>query len=119
MDDPRSFRTLLSAVLLAALALAGATPAAGASFYTVHNLVSDGAVPNTATDPNLKNGWGIAFTPSTSPTTGSPAWVADNHTGMSTVYNGDGTILPLVVTIPAPGAASGGAPTGIVANTGS
>ena len=118
MGNPRRILTLLSVVLLATAASGGAGPAAGASFYTVHNLVSDGFVPNTTPDPNLKNGWGIAFSPSTSPTTGSPAWVANNHTGTSTLYNGDGTIVPLVVTIPAPGAASGGAPTGIVANTG-
>jgi hypothetical protein len=66
-------------------------PPAGASFYTVHNLVSDGIDPNTTPDSNLKNGWGIVFSPGTSPTTGSPAWVANNHTGTSTLHNGDGT----------------------------
>src|SRR5262249_1642960 len=44
----------------------------------------------------------------------SPLWVADNGTGLSTLYNGQGQIVPLVVTIP-PGAAnagSSGTPTG-------
>lgn len=72
--------------------------------FRVRNLVSD--VPGRAeqTDRNLVNGWGLAFGP------GTPAWVADNGTDVSTVYDGNGTILPLVVSIP------GGAPTGIVFN---
>jgi uncharacterized protein (TIGR03118 family) len=105
--------------MLASLTFGGVVAADNASFYTVHNLVSDSIDPHATLDPNLKNGWGIVFAPGTSPTTGSPAWVADNGTGKSTLYNGDGTIVSLVVTIPAPGTTSGGAPTGIVANTGS
>ena len=100
MGNPRRFRALLSAVLLATLALGGFGPASGASFYAVQSLVSDGTVAGTTTDTNLKNGWGIVFSPSTNPSNGSPAWVANNHTGTSTVYNGDGTIVSLVVTIP-------------------
>jgi hypothetical protein len=34
-------------------------------------------------DPNLKNAWGVAFSPA-----GSPFWVADNATGVSTLYSG-------------------------------
>ena len=65
--------------------------------YVVTNLVSD--LPNTAAvqDPNLKNAWGVAFTPAA-----SPFWIADNATGLATLYDGDGTIVPLVVTIPCP-----------------
>jgi len=80
------------------------------------NLVSD--VPGLArtTDPNLVNAWGIAFNPA-----GGPFWIADNGTGVATVYNGAGQPLPagtpLVVTIPTPAGGSGNsAPTGEVFN---
>jgi uncharacterized protein (TIGR03118 family) len=97
-----------------ALALAlGVTASAHAdSGYQVQNLVSDGFLPakNPTPDPNLVNAWGLAFSAT------SPAWVADNGTGLSTLYDGNGTILSLVVQIPSPSALTGGTPTGIVAN---
>jgi hypothetical protein len=78
--------------------------------YIQTNLVSDGAVSATTTDPNLLNPWGIAFFP------GGPFWISDNNAGVSTLYDGLGNIIPLVVTIPwAPGSTVG-TPTGIVAN---
>jgi uncharacterized protein (TIGR03118 family) len=56
------------------------------------------------------NAWGLDFSG------GSPAWVADNGTGLSTLYRGDGSIVPLVVTVP-PGSGDGpSAPTGLVFN---
>ena len=64
--------------------------------YKQTNLVSDGAVPARITDPQLKNPWGIAAIP------GSPFWIADNGTGVSTLYSGVGDIVPLTVTIPPP-----------------
>jgi uncharacterized protein (TIGR03118 family) len=83
--------------------------------YVVNRLVSD--LPGAAvTDPNLKNPWGIAFSPA-----GGPFWIADAGTGLSTVYNGDGSIVPLVVTIPGPGGSPANfvaAPTGIIWNPG-
>lgn len=85
------------------------------SDYGQHNLVSDvlGLADNL--DPNLANPWGIAFSPT------GPFWVADNHTGVSTVYNGAGQPLPpgspLVVSIPnTPSGSPPGSPTGIVFN---
>lgn len=76
----------------------------------------DGAAP--VTDPHLVNAWGIASGPTTA------FWIADNGTGLSTVYDTEGQPFPaggpLVVTIPAPAAAPGGtvsAPTGIVFNS--
>ena len=84
---------------------------ASAQKYSQTNLVSD--VPGRAAtlDPNLVNSWGIAFGPT------NPAWVADNGTGVSTLYTGTGAIVPLVVTIPPPSGATGpSAPTGIVFN---
>jgi len=81
--------------------------------YKQTNLVSDGAVPARTTDPQLKNPWGIAAIP------GAPFWIADNGTGLSTLYNGLGDIVPLTVTIPPPKGAPKGTnatPTGIVWN---
>ena len=86
------------------------------------NLVSDGLVPATHIDTNLVNPWGIAFGPT------SPLWVADNHSGVSTLYDGSGNPQPpppngpLVVTIPLPTGINPpppapAAPTGIVNNT--
>ena len=56
------------------------TSLVSAQKYTQTNLVSD--IPGLAatTDPNLVNAWGIAFS------SGSPVWIADNGTGLSTLY---------------------------------
>lgn len=79
--------------------------------YQQTNLVSD--VPGLAasTDAHLVNAWGLSVSPS------SPWWVADNGTGLSTLYNGAGAAQSLVVTIPAaPGSTDPSAPTGTVFN---
>jgi uncharacterized protein (TIGR03118 family) len=80
------------------------------------NLVSDIDGVARRTDENLVNPWGLAISP-----TGA-IWVADNGTGVATVYNSQGIPLPteanpLVVTIPAaPTNTEGGNPTGQVFN---
>src|SRR5262245_58439152 len=79
------------------------------------NMVSD--LPGVAQnlDPNLVNPWGI------SESSGSPFWVSDNGTGVSTLYNTAGTPQSLVVNIPGPPPAdplgTDGTPTGTVFNT--
>jgi uncharacterized protein (TIGR03118 family) len=103
---PNHLRSSLSAALI--VASAGIAPAF-ASGYEQHNLVSDGAVTADHTDANLVNAWGIAFNPF------GPVWVANNGTGTSTLYDGTGAAVPLIVQIPAPDG-SAGAPTGIVFN---
>jgi uncharacterized protein (TIGR03118 family) len=86
-----------------ALAVSAAAPAARAddgddNRYVVTNLVSNIAtLGGKVIDPNLQNAWGVAFTPAA-----SPFWISDNNNGLSTLYDGDGTIVPLVVTIPCP-----------------
>src|SRR3989441_3619287 len=80
--------------------------AAPSRFYEQHNLVSDGAVSADLVDPALVNAWGLVSS------TTSPWWVADNGTGLSTLYNGNtGAKVALTVSVP-------GAPTGIVFNSG-
>src|SRR5260370_5206564 len=122
---------LLATVILLTLALLVAVPIAvfaksangSEGFYQQTNLVSD--LPNIAKvqDKNLVNSWGLVHGPTT------PWWVADNGTGVSTLYDGNGTPFPppppnqppapLVVTIPPPAGAAPGtlaAPTGVVFN---
>ena len=97
----------------AAMAVLSATPALAGS-YTQTNLVSDGATQAAFTDANLKNPWGISYSPT------GDFWVSDNATGLSTLYSTTGSIVPLVVTIPAAAGGKGpGSPTGQVFYAGS
>jgi len=118
LPAPRAARAaavFLSLALLAAMPTAvadGAQPAhqrATAGTYHRVNLVSDQAGKAQIRDKNLVNPWGVSELP------GSPLWVSDNGTDVTTLYTGGihgGTqsIVPLVVSIP------GGAPTGQAAN---
>src|SRR5262245_12033880 len=113
-----SLRTLLyryGLIMLGLLAfsLVGRPTARGASNgYVQTNLVSD--IPGLAlnTDPDLLNPWGVAFNGDH-----TVLWVNDNGTGLSTLFDGTGTKLGLIVTIPPPtGAAGPATPTGIVFN---
>lgn len=92
---------LVAGIGLALLLAAPAAAAAGGT-YSVHRLVSHG-VPGQTDDPNLVNGWGLSAGPS------SPWWVADNHTNKSTLYDGQGHVVSLVVRVD-------GGPTGTVYN---
>jgi uncharacterized protein (TIGR03118 family) len=74
-----------------------------ANSYHVTRLVSDEPGVALHTDPNLVNAWGLAASST------SPWWVADNETDVSTLYDGDGNAIPLVVKV-------AGAPTGTVFN---
>ena len=79
--------------------------------FNQQNLVSN--IPGLAawTDPNLVNPWGVSFSPN------SPFWISDNGTGLTTLYDGTGTPIPLVVTIPPPTGQQGpAAPTGQIFN---
>ncbi|HEU4374311.1 MAG TPA: TIGR03118 family protein [Telluria sp.] len=79
--------------------------------YQQRNLVADTAGAKAENvDPHLVNPWGIAFNPF------GVVWVSDNHTGLSTLYDGDGHPQSLVVTIPPAIAGRTGSPTGIVFN---
>ena len=98
----------LAAGTAIALSLAGAV--AFGQHYTQTNLVSNEMGVALVTDPDLINPWGM------SRSSGSPWWVSDAGTGLSTLYNGVGTKLGLVVTIPAATAGSQGIPTGTIYN---
>lgn len=85
-----------------------------AAQYRRVDLVANTTGVALNTDPNLINGWGLAFFPT------SPFWVSDAGTGVSTLYGPLGSSVPLVVTIPsAAGGTVMGTPTGMVANASS
>ena len=101
--------SLVVATTLFLCASAQRAQADGANSFTQTNLVSD--IPGMAKtpDPNLVNPWGVSFSPT------SPFWISDNGTGLATLYDGAGDIIPLVVAVPPPGSA----PTGQVFNSSS
>ncbi len=88
--------------------------AADTNAYHWTNLVSDIAGVALRVDSNLVNPWGLA------PSATNTLWVADNGTGVSTLYSTDGVPVPLVVIIPRSASNTDGAnPTGTVFNSGS
>lgn len=113
---PLAFRSFGAALAIAGLQFSSAVlPSAYAqaqdakaqpNFFDWENLQTD--VPGVAdrTDPHLVNPWGLAIN-----TKASIFWVSDNNADVSTLYQPDGTPVPLIVSIPQ------GAPTGIVFNS--
>ena len=97
------------AIALAGVVSAAAEPvssayrATGVNAFAVRDLVSDGHLAGTTVDPNLVNAWGLAASAT------GPWWIANEATETSTLYDGTGRKLPLVVTV-------AGGPTGIVSN---
>lgn len=89
-----------------------------ASAFSLTNLVADTAGGTAGnTDTNLVNPWGLSI-----PTGNFFAWVANNHTQTSTLYDGNGKPQPhtgpLVVNFAASAAGTAFDPTGIVFNGG-
>ena len=123
MDMHRNLRTILKAGLgIAALAASlvscgggggdggsAMPPPVAATKFVVANLVSDGTITAAHTDAKLVNAWGLAFNPS------GFVWVANNGSNSSTLYDGNGVLQTLVVSIPA-GSGGAASPTGIVYN---
>jgi uncharacterized protein (TIGR03118 family) len=88
----------ISLTALAVITTIAAARADDDGAYRVVPLVSNLTGVAPVQDPVLQNAWGVAFSPA-----GSPFWVADNATGCSTLYDGDGTKVALQVSIPLPG----------------
>jgi uncharacterized protein (TIGR03118 family) len=110
------FKSCSKVVLVVAGILALTLPAVPGTphGYVQHNLVSDVSGMSPRTDSKLVNPWGLTSAPM------GPLWVADQGSGVSTVYEGNGKPFPkphspLVVSIPSPGGGAG-TPTGIVFN---
>ena len=102
------FPASVAALLVAAPLAFSATPS---NAYLIHNLVADQPGIADFTDPNLVNPWGFATS------SGSPFWVTDGGTGLSTVYSSNGTPSATKPTVPpsAKGTAPS-TPTGIIFN---
>jgi uncharacterized protein (TIGR03118 family) len=88
-----------------------------ATAFSLTRLVADTAGGTAGnTDTNLVNPWGLSI-----PAGGFPAWVANNHTQSSTLYDGNGKpqphAAPLVVSFAASGTGTTFDPTGIVFNS--
>ena len=86
--------------------------------YRLTNIVSNQVHQAPTIDPLLANAWGLARSAT------SPWWISDNDNGWSTLYDANGTQVPLRVLIPTagngPNSPTGlngpGTPTGIVFN---
>jgi len=96
--------TTLFRILLLLIAIVVLNSHRALAQFTLTSLVT------TTQDPNIKNAWGITFLP------GGPFWISDEVTGLSTVYDSTGTIVPTVVTVPS-ATSRAGTPTGIAANS--
>ena len=97
-------------LLLCLALLVGLVPSATLAQYTRTDLTSNGGgTPNV--NPELINAWGLVQLGT------SPIWISDNATGFSTLYDGTGKQVPLIVVVPGVGGAQG-TPTGVVGNIG-
>jgi uncharacterized protein (TIGR03118 family) len=100
-------------LLMLSLGLAS-LPLPAASGYLLHNLVADVAGAADFTDANLVNAWGISVS------SGSPFWLCDGGTGLSTVYSSSATAFTVSATkaiIPPAGNGGNTVCTGIVFNS--
>jgi len=80
--------------------------------FTRVNLVSNSSQDSgVRVDPDLMNGWGVAFSP-----TGN-LWVSSEGGGVSVMYDATGNQILPPISIPSISAATGGQPTGIVFNS--
>ena len=87
------------------------TPVLPSAYEETKLVADDASLGATTVDPNLVNPWGMAFS------SGGTLWVSDNGTSLSTLYDGTGAKLSLVVGIPQAGGSPGGKPTGQVFNS--
>jgi uncharacterized protein (TIGR03118 family) len=113
MRDPNYLMRLSGLTTLSLSLLSGIAFPAVAQHYRETDLVADQSGTAAAfTDSNLVNPWGL------SRSSGSPWWISDNGTGLSTLYDGTGAAKSLVVTIPTgdPDVSTTGTPTGTLFN---
>src|SRR5262245_11530036 len=106
------YRCAVLPVLFASLTLPPAALAGHDGAYGVRSRASSGPeIPAEHQDTHLVNPWGLSAGPT------SFTWVADNATGVSTLYDGAGNAQSTVVAIPAgKNGGNQGNPTGTVFN---
>lgn len=105
----QTFRHNFLFAALLGLTLSLATSTVFAQHYVNAALVKNLA-PAKHVDPQLVNAWGLVYGP------GSPFWISDAGSGLSTLYDGTGVKQGLVVTVPPASGTGKGSPTGIVYN---
>jgi len=105
----QTFRHNLVYAAVLGLMLSLGSSTAFAQFYVKSVLVKNLA-PAKHVDPQLVNPWGLVYGP------GSPFWISDQGSGLSTLYDGTGVKQSLVVTVPPASGTGKGSPTGIVYN---
>jgi len=103
-----SRRTL--ACLASLVIIVGLIPSPAAAQYAITNLVSNQKGVAKHQDKALVNAWGMSFFP------GSPFWISDNGTGVTTFYNSKG-VKQGQVAVPPTCSTFECALTGQVANT--
>jgi uncharacterized protein (TIGR03118 family) len=97
-------------IMLGAALVCCAATQAQTNSYSVANIVT------SSRDAHLINPWGISRAASKS-VAENEWWISDNVTGVSTLYDANGAIAGLTVTIPPAGASGTGSPTGTAAYT--
>jgi len=118
---PRTRYTYAYSAALVTLFLFGVSSAWAQHYQrtdlTADNSTTSATAPNI--DPSLVNAWGMARG------SGSPWWISDNGTSLTTLYLGDGSLRSIgspacaagnCVGIPKPDGTPGGTPTGAVFN---
>jgi uncharacterized protein (TIGR03118 family) len=103
-------RIALSLLVAVTILAFGPLHFARAQAYVVTNLVSDGSVPATTTDPNFLNPWGISVSPTW--------WINTANTGFSYVIPATTNAIAFKVTIPAASGTGTGTPAGSVTTSG-
>jgi len=98
---------MLCAVVL--ICFSAAAQDAAVNSYTVTPIVTN------ANDANLINPWGLSR-PVKSSLPENEWWASDQMTGVSTLYDANGTIKPLIITIPPASGSGKGSPTGTAFN---
>ena len=88
----------------------GKVPQLLKDFTQVNLVASNGEYNAGRIDPLLINAWGLSFSPT------GIAWISAQGAGVSAVYNSEGLQVLPAVSIPSPGGATGGNPTGQVFN---
>ena len=100
--------TTLLTLIFGASSLCTAASAQTAGAYQTTNIISDGSVTATTTDPQFINPWGVSVGPA--------FWINTQATGLDYVATATGTI-PFKVTIPAASGTGTGIPSGTVFNS--
>jgi uncharacterized protein (TIGR03118 family) len=95
----------MKTILFGAVFLSSLGASAQTNSYTVTNIVT------SAQDSRLVNPWGLSR-PLKSSAKENEWWVSDQVTGLSTLYDVNGTVVKLAVTIPPASGSGAGSPTG-------